>query len=232
MNEVITSQDSKYWYLRSHQLFSQMSGEEIRMLCIITGFRKARKNEDIYFGLDEEQRVYLLKKGTIKILSLDANGNEVTKEILLQGDIFGEISLSGHKGQHNEFARAASPEVSICSFTVTDFEKVLQKNPLLAIRYTKQVGDKLKAMENRFSDLVYKDVRTRLVEFLKNFALDNGKKEGNTLTTNHFLTQQDIASLIGASRQTVTTLLNELVEKNLLQYTRSVFVIPDVKAFS
>jgi CRP/FNR family transcriptional regulator len=225
------TQDIKYWYLRNHQLFSQMSSEEIKMLCIIGGFRKAKKNEDIYFGLDDDPKVYLLKKGTIKILTLDEEGNEVTKDILLQGDIFGEITLADNTNNRNEFARAASPEVSVCSFKVSDFEKVLRENPMLAIRYTKQVGDKLKAMENRFTDLVFKDVRTRLIEFLRNYAIHNGQKESNAFVTNHFFTQQDIASLIGASRQTVTSLMNELVEKNLLQYTRSVFIIPDVTAF-
>lgn len=224
-------QDIKYWHLRNHQLFSHMSSEDIQALCVITAFRKAKKNEIIDLS-DAEKRVYSLKKGTIKIISLTADGIEVTKEILQQGDIFGEISLDSAQARAGcEYARAASPEVSICSFKVVDFEVVLQKNPMLAIRYTKQMGDKLKAMENRFSNLVFKDTRTRLTEFLREFALHNGKRVGNAITTQHFLTHHDIASLIGASRQTVSTLMNELTESHLLDYSRSAFTITDLPSF-
>ena len=224
--------DVKYWYLRNHHLFSQLSSDDVKTLCVISNFRKARKNEDIYFAQDGEKRIYFLKKGTLKILSLDADGNEVTKDVLMQGDIFGEITLdeAGSRAE-NEFARAASPEVAVCSFTLSNFEQVLQKHPTLAIRYTKQVGWRLKTLENRFSDLVFKDVRTRLVEFLKSYAAQNGNQTGSSLSTQHFLTQQDIAHIIGASRQTVATLMNELTEQNLLQYNRQSFTIPDYKAF-
>lgn len=143
-------QDIKYWHLRTHQLFSHMSSDDIQALCVITAFRRAKKHEIIDLS-DVEKRVYSLKKGTVKIIGLDAEGTEVTKEVLQQGDIFGEISLDSTQARTGcEYARAASPEVCICSFKVADFEAVLQRNPMLAIRYTKQVGDKLKAMENRF----------------------------------------------------------------------------------
>jgi CRP/FNR family transcriptional regulator, cyclic AMP receptor protein len=223
--------DVKYWYLRNHSLFSQLNGEEIRSLCIISGFKKAKKNEDIFFSQEEEKRVYFLKKGTLKIISVDAEGNEITKELLQRGDIFGEITLDDQNGDNeNEFARAASPDVVVCSFTLKDFEKLLAFKPQLAIRYTKQVGFRLKTIETRLSDLIRKDVRTRLTEFLRTFAAQNGTLEGNTLSTRHFLTQQDIAHIIGASRQTVATLMNELTAADLLQYSRTDFIIPDTRA--
>ncbi|MBC8112685.1 MAG: Crp/Fnr family transcriptional regulator [Verrucomicrobia bacterium] len=223
--------DVKYWYLRNHQLFSRLSSDEIKELCVITNFRKARKNEIIDLA-DEHKRIYSLKKGTIRIISISEDGTETTKEILQQGDIFGEISLDANNAEaENQYAQAASPEVQVCSFFVEDFEKILHRNPLLAIHYTKLVGFRLKTMQNRYADLVFKDVRTRLISFLKDFAVQNGKKEANSFVTPHFLTQHDIANLIGASRQTVTTLMNEFTEQNLFQYSRNTFIIPDVEKF-
>ncbi len=58
--------DVKYWYLRNHQIFSQMNEQEIKMLCIISRFKRARKNDLIFF--DEVKRIYFLKKGIIKII--------------------------------------------------------------------------------------------------------------------------------------------------------------------
>ena len=225
--------DVKFWYLRSHQLFSQMTNEEINELCIISNYKNAKKNEVLYFS-ETEKRLYALKKGTLKIISIDKEGNENTKDILQQGDIFGELTLNikNIDDAANEFAKVASPEVSVCSFKVEDFEKVLHKNPTIAIKYTKQVGDKLKAMENRFSNLVFKDVKTRLIEFLKDFAIQNGTENNNSFSVPHFLTQQDIACMIGASRQTVTTLINEMNENRSLIYSRSSFTITNMKNFN
>ena len=83
-------------------------------------------------------------------------------------------------------------------------------------------------METRFSNLIFKDVRTRLIEFIKDIAKNTGEKKGAEIVVNNYLTHQDIASIIGSSRQTVTTLLNDFEKKNLIHYTRNEMLIPDL----
>jgi CRP/FNR family transcriptional regulator, cyclic AMP receptor protein len=221
----------KYWYLRNHELFTQMNEMEIKELCVITGFKRAHRNEIIYFTHEPVKRIYFLKKGVIKIISSDEDGNEVTKELIQPGDLFGEISLSRRFSSESEFAKAITDEVIICSFTLDDFERVLEKNPAISIKYTKRVGDKLRALENRYSDLIFKDVRTRVIEFLKMFAQANGTLQNDQLTVKNYLTHQDLASLTGATRQTVTSILNQLEKENKLRYSRSQITIPDLANF-
>ncbi|MCU0391354.1 MAG: Crp/Fnr family transcriptional regulator, partial [Thermoflexibacter sp.] len=72
--------DVRYWYLRNHQIFSQMNEQEIKMLCVISGFKKVRKNDLIFF--DDIKRIYFLKKGIIKIIQIDQEGNEKVKDFL------------------------------------------------------------------------------------------------------------------------------------------------------
>ncbi len=78
----------KYWYLRDHKLFLTLSMSQIKQLCIITGFKKAKKGDIIYFSSSDLPRIFLLKKGNIKIVSVDELGNETIKEILQKGDLF------------------------------------------------------------------------------------------------------------------------------------------------
>ncbi|MBD0259914.1 MAG: Crp/Fnr family transcriptional regulator [Cytophagales bacterium] len=217
----------KYWYLRNHELFTQMNEAEIKGLCVISGFKRAQKNEVIYFTHETVKRIYLLKKGVIKIVASDEAGNEVTKEVMQPGDLFGEITLSHQVSRESEYAKAITDEVIICSFTLDDFEKVLEMNPAISLKYTRRVGDKLKALENRYTDLIFKDVRTRVVEFLKHYAQANGKLENNQLVVKNYLTHQDLASLTGATRQTVTSILNQLEKENKLLYSRSQITIPN-----
>jgi CRP-like cAMP-binding protein len=217
----------KYWYLRDHKLFWTLSMSQIKQLCIITGFKKAKKGDVIYFSSSDVPRIFLLKKGNIKIVSIDEEGNETIKEILQKGDLFGELSLE-QDADVNEYAKALTDEVSICSFLMSDFEDLLVRNPTLALSYTKFVGLKMKRFKNNYSNLVSKDAKTRLLSFLKDWAQREGKFDGTKVTIVNYLTQTDIAQIICTSRQTATLLLSELEEKNLIYYNRKEIIIDDI----
>lgn len=217
----------KYWYLRDHKLFWTLSMSQIKQLCIITGFKKAKKGDIIYFSSSDVPRIYLLKKGNIKIVSIDEDGNETIKEILQKGDLFGELSLEADENV-NEYAKVLTNEVSICSFLLSDFEDLLVRNPTLALSYTKFVGLKMKRFKNNYSNLVSKDAKSRLISFLKDWATREGTFEGNKVTIENYLTQNDISQIICTSRQTATLLLNELEEKNLIYYNRKEIIIDDI----
>ena len=220
-------EELKYWYLRDHKLFWTLSMSQIKQLCIIVGFKKAKKGDVIYFSSSDVPRIFLLKKGNIKIVSIDEEGNETIKEILKKGDLFGELSLE-QDSEVNEYAKALTDEVSICSFLLSDFEDLLVRNRSLALSYTKFVGLKMKRFKNNYSNLVTKDAKTRLVTFLKDWAEKEGKQEGNKVVIENYLTQNDIAQIICTSRQTATLLLNELEEKNLIYYNRKEIIIDDI----
>lgn len=217
----------KYWYLRDHKLFWTLSMSQIKQLCIITGFKKATKGEIIYFSASDLPRIYLLKKGNIKIVSVDDEGNETIKEILQKGDLFGELSLESDNNV-NEYAKVLTEEVSICSFLMSDFETLILKNPDLALSYTKFVGLKMKRLKNSYSNLVSKDAKTRLITFLSEWAQKEGIFEGNKVVLDNYLTQSDIAQIICTSRQTATQLLNEFEIKGLIYYNRKQITIADI----
>jgi len=220
-------EDLKYWYLRDHKLFRALSFSQIKQLCIITGFKKAKKGEILYFSSSDVPRIFLLKRGNIKIVSVDEDGNETIKDIIQKGDLFGELTLENDRNS-NEYAKALTDEVSICSFLMSDFEDLLLHNPSLALSYTKFVGLKMKRIKNNYSNLISKDAKTRLHQFLKDWAESEGKQVGHQVTIENYLTQNDMAQIICTSRQTATQLLNEMEEQNLISYSRKEIIIGDI----
>ena len=220
-------EELKYWYLRDHKLFWTLSMSQIKQLCIITGFKKANKGDIIYFSSSDAPRVFLLKKGNIKIVAIDEDGNETIKDIIQKGDLFGELELENDRNS-NEYAKALTDEVAICSFLMSDFEDLLLRNPNLALSYTKFVGMKMKRLKNNYANLISKDAKTRLLTFLKEWAERDGKKEGNRIIIENYLTQSDIAQIICTSRQTATLMLNELEENGLMHYGRKEIIIEDI----
>lgn len=221
----------KYWYLRNYNLFSNLTKEQIHDLSAISKFVRMKKNQTIYFSNDEVKRLYFLINGKIKISEMDENGNEMIKDIILTGDLFGEVSLNSMSLSH-EYAEILSSEVILCTFTMDEFEKLMEKHPQLALNFTKKMGDKLRKLEHRYANLVFKDVKARLVDFLRTWASSEGKDSEEGITIKNYLTHNEIASLISSSRQTVTTIINELKESGVLTYSRSKIVIPDVTALA
>jgi CRP/FNR family transcriptional regulator len=220
-------EDLKYWYLRDHKLFRTLSFGQIRQLCIITGFKKAQKGEIIYFSSSDLPRIFLLKKGNIKIVAVDEDGNETIKDIIQKGDLFGELTLEADS-QVNEYAKVLSDDVAICSFLMSDFEDLLLRNPSLALSYTKFVGLKMKRIKNSYANLISKDAKTRLFQFLKDWADQEGERVGNKVVIENYLTQNDIAQIICTSRQTATHLLNEMETNGTIIYSRKEIIITDI----
>lgn len=221
-------EEIKYWYLRDHKLFRALSMSQIRQLCIITGYKKAQKGDVIYFGSGELPRIYLLKKGSIKIVALDEDGNEVVKDVIQKGDLFGHLELDDTQ-EINEYAKALSPEVSICSFLQSDFEHLMLKHPDLALSYTKFVGLKMKRLKNNYNNLMSKDARSRLITFIREWAEREGKPLNGKVYIENYLTQNDIAQIICTSRQTAVLLLQELETSGLVYYSRKEIIIDDIE---
>jgi len=221
----------KYWYLRNYDLFSNLITEQIHDLCSISRFVRMKKGQTIYFANDESKRLYFLINGKIKISEVDGLGNEMIKDIILTGDLFGEIPLTNFQVSQ-EFAEILSSEVILCTFTMDEFEELMHKHPSLALSFSKKMGEKLRKLEHRYANLVFKDVKARLKDFLVDWAGKEGKPEDAGLVIKNYLTHNEIASLISSSRQTVTTLINELKEEGVIVYSRNLITIPNIGALA
>lgn len=214
---------SQYWYLQNHSLFKALNSEDLKQICYISKFRKAKKGEFILFTEESHGRVFTLKHGSIKIVRIENDGTEIVKDILKQGDMFGQLDLQNE--EEDQYAVVLTEEAVFCSFKSIDFENFIKNKPEVAVKYTKWIGFWFKRLENRYSNIMFKDVKTRLLNFLQEIAIE-GKvdKDGYVSMPNH-LTHQDIASLICSTRQTVTSLINSLKTDETIQYSRKIIKI-------
>jgi len=190
-------------------------------------FHYYKKNEYIYFEDEPSKYIYLIASGRVKVGSYKEDGKEVVKAILSTGEIFGELALAGEE-KRQDFAQALDDNTSICSMSIIDMQKLMANNQPLNLKIIKLIGMRIKKLERRIDSLVFKDARSRIVEFLRDMALEKGKKVGYEIMFKNYLTHKDIASLTGTSRQTVTTVLNDLKDKNLINFDRRRFLIRDM----
>jgi len=221
--------DEKMLLIRNYDLWCHLNEEEYKELNIVHRFIEVPKGEYIYFEAQHHNKIYFVKEGYIKIGYIDSEGKERIKEIIQKGELFGQFTLDRNSLQ-GEFAQAYRQPVSLCAFNIEEFEKLLKKRPDLALSFSKQVGAKLRNIENRLLNLLNKDVKTRLLHFfwqLVEQRLGQDTPEGFCIP--NYLTHEDIANLIGSTRQTVTTMINELELENVLSYDRHQICFLDVK---
>ncbi|MCH8330769.1 MAG: Crp/Fnr family transcriptional regulator [Bacteroidetes bacterium] len=218
---------TKLWYLENFNLFEGMKSSEMMKLGEMTSMRSITKRQHIYFPDDPSKTIFFLKKGRVKLGSYTEDGKEMIKFILNPGEIFGELGLAGEE-KRTDFAEALDDDTMLCAVGVRDMEMMMEMNPKLNLKVTKLIGFRLRKIERRLESMFFKDVRTRIIDFLKELAEDKGRKLGQEIVVEHRLTHQDIANLTATSRQTVTTILNELKEKNLIHINRKSLIIRSI----
>ena len=224
----MTAQQSKLWHLEQINLLKNLSDEELNELDRLTILKTAEKNQFIYFPKEPSKIMFFLKQGRIKIGTYSDDGKEIIKAILYPGEVFGEMGIVGETNR-KDFAVALDSDTRMCTINVEEFKEIMSGNPNLSLDITKTIGEKLRNIERRLESLIFKDARERIIDFMKEMAEKYGKKIGFEVLVKHDLTHQDIANLTATSRQTVTTVLNDLKDKDLIYMERKRFLIRDIE---
>lgn len=209
------------WFFEDVNLFKILCPHKFKAYKKEHDFDAYKKSDYIYFEEDSSNKVYLIEKGKVKLGYYSEDGEEVVKAILSRGELFGEKAILGEK-KRDEFAQSVDNSTSICPVGVETMHDLMRDNQSFSFRIYKFIGFKLQRLERRLKVLMYKDAKTRLVEFLDDLCTDYGYDcpETGDHIIKHPYTQKDIASLIGSSRPTLNILLNELKEENVLEFSR------------
>lgn len=219
---------SKLEFLSQFPLFDVLSEEELNYLDSCTEAKTYKKYEHIYLEGDTSDTIFFLTKGVIKMGSHSEDGREVIKAILHPHAMFGELGVLGENHRQG-FAEVMTGPAECLSLKVKDFQILMNKNHQLCFNVINLVGGKLRKAERRLESLIFKDARARIIDFLKDSVEKRGRKVGFEMLLKHSLTQQDIANITGTSRQTVTSVLNDLRKSDLIYFNRRSILIRDMQ---
>jgi len=186
-----------------------------------------KKGEEVYVPQDLSDRIFFITKGQIKISVMNEEGKEITKAILGRGEVFGELAVLGEKTRR-DFATALE-DTDTCVVTLEELHQLMRERSEINLFFMKIFGARQLEMERRLESLVFRDSRSRIVEFLIHLANTKGQRVGFEWVVRKPVTHQEIANLTATSRQTVTTTLNDLRYKKLLTFNRSRLLIRDLE---
>lgn len=210
------------WFFEDVKLFKVLCPHKLKAYKNSHDFNIYKKKDYIYFEEDSANKIYLIEKGKVKIGYYNENGDEIVKAILAEGELFGEKAILGDNIR-DEFAQSIDNSTSICPIGVNAMHNLMRDNQTFSFKVYKFIGFKFKKLERRLQLLLFKDAKTRLVEFLNELCSDYGYDctETGDHIIKHPYTQKDIASLIGTSRPTLNILLNELKDENYINFNRN-----------
>lgn len=211
---------SNIWFFEQVDLFDMLCPHKFADFEDKHEFRNYKKGEFVYFEQDASKKIYLIAHGKIKIAYYKEDGREVVKAILSKGEIFGELALIGEENR-SDFAEVLVNDTVLCPMDIETAQLLMLENKTFSLKINKLIRFQIKKLERRIDLLVFKDVKTRLLEFFIELIEERGKFYMDFYETNHNFTQKDIADLIGTSRQTVTTLMNELKDDNIIDFSRN-----------
>ena len=206
---------NKLWYLKHIRLFDGISPSEMQKMEKITRMEEVKKRQPLYLSGDPSRNVYLLKQGRVKIANTSPSGKEVTFEILEPGEIFGELDVLDDAPRST--SAEALDDALICVIPRKDFDQYLAMHPAVMFKLTKLIGLRLKKIQSRVEDLVFRDVPARLAHLLSELSKTEGIVDKQGIRLKAKLTHQEMANLIGCSRETVSTTMGQFRDDGLIQ---------------
>jgi CRP-like cAMP-binding protein len=216
----------KLWYLKNCPLFEQLSADDLKNVEARSKSRTFARGTPIYLPLDETNSVFLLASGRVKICHLTPDGKQSILAFIEPGELFGELALL-EVGPRDEYAESAEKS-TIVLIPGEVMQQLMESHAGVTLGVTKLIGMRRRRIEQRLKNLLFLSNRDRLTHLLLELAEQYGTRENGGLRLRIQLSHQDLANVIGSTRETVTVVLGEMQQEGILSVGRRRIVILDL----
>ena len=210
--------------LRNAPLFSALDDEAALALQQSMVPQAVKEGHTLFQEGEPGDRLYVVTEGKIKLSHASGDGRESVLMVLGPGDMFGELSLFD-PGPRTATAIAVT-DSKVLGLGNTDLNPLLAGRPEVAQSLLQALAHRLRRTNETMSDLVFADVPGRVAKALLELGDKFGTKTADGMYVHHDLTQEELAQLVGASRETVNKALADFASRGWLKLeTRSVEIL-------
>ena len=183
-------------------------------LCDLLEMEYYNKGSNIANNQQNNKCIFFLKQGSVKIIDSKTG---IVKYVVKKGNIFGELSIYDKLAASEEIAIALE-DVVICYIETELMERLMEKHKSLKNGLLKIYGLRIRKLENRLQDLLYKDSTQRITEFIGAYIEQFGEVKGDKIVAKNLLSHKDVANLTSTSRQTVNNVLSTMRKDGVIDY--------------
>lgn len=212
--------------LRKVPLFSGLDTEDLNALASIVTRKEYAKKDTLFHQGDPGEEFMILTEGSVKVELMNAEGKELTLTILTPYQFLGELALLDDVPRS---ATVVSMEQSVLlSINKRDFARVLENYPRMSIPMLRQLTRRVRVLTDDIASMAFLDSYSRVTRKILNLAEEMGQEAGDGhILIDRPLTHQQLANLVGTTRETVTKILNEMKDNGLLDIRRHRITILD-----
>jgi CRP/FNR family cyclic AMP-dependent transcriptional regulator len=216
------------WYLKKIPMLLQLGPEAVARLSENVEMREIRRREVIYLSGDPGESLFFVNGGRVKISKVTRDGKALTLSYCGPSELFGEACLVDG-GPRSEMAEATE-NAMVTEIERNDFDKLMQSHAQLGCAMTKLLAQRRRDMENKLETLVFRDVTSKLAEQLLQLADEYGVEDSRGTLVALKITHQELANLIGSTRETVSLTLSQFKRKNFIRTDGRKVIIADSKS--
>jgi len=213
----------KYWFLENFDFSKKLGKKNLMNLSKQLEMKTFRTGENINYRKANDNRVFFLKKGSVKIVNTET---EHVKSVVNKGSIFGVLSDEITDDVVTNEHAICIEDCIICYISSNKMEALLHEYTSLKNFIIKIQSLKIRRLENKLEDLIYKTSEQRIKDFIVKYVHEYGTTNNDKLTARNLLNQKDLANLTSTSRQTVNNVISALRKSDNLEYSRTVISLP------
>jgi CRP-like cAMP-binding protein len=199
-------------------LFGGLSSEELELVAAKAVRREHDRGAVIFFEHEPGDAMYIIEEGQVRIYRVAEDGREKTLALLSEGDFFGEMALIDDEPR-SAIAEATEPCV-LLAIHKRDVHSLIQANPSIALSMIQGLSRRLRETNKQLMDAVFLDVRGRVLRLLLDLDRRYGRPCAEGRLIDIRLTHQELANMVGTSRESVTRVLTELQDVGALGYAQ------------
>ena len=224
--ERIAAGFDRTYCLSEVDIFADLSPEEMDAIAAAAPMKTYPAGAVLFAPHNPVEMLFILKRGRVRILRVSADGRALTTAIMTPGTIFGKMVLLGQR-MYDNYAEALD-EAIVCVMSRADVQRFLLSDARIAARITAILGERLIDLERRLSDTVFKTVPQRIATTLAMLA-GQERRYGVGRATVVALTHEQIAALVGTSRETATKVLGDFADRGLIRLGRGRITLLDME---
>ncbi|MDP8926418.1 MAG: Crp/Fnr family transcriptional regulator, partial [Actinomycetota bacterium] len=173
--------------------------------------------------------LFIVKQGRIRLNKVGSKGNEITVAMVNRGKLFGEMALTAQRTRE-VYAQAAEPSLLI-SLNREALENLILEKPRVGLRLTERLSERVRALEYRLEDATLKKMPARLANLILQLVESEGERteEGYHKIPTHY-SHDELASMVGANRVSVTKAIGRLRESGVVELRRRLIYVKDLQA--
>ena len=202
------------WYLRKVPLLADLGPDAIARMAERVELKESRRRDVVYLPGDPGKALYLVHGGRIKVSKVTRDGKSLTLAYHGPAELFGDSCLLDG-GPRTEMAEAVENAL-LSEIDRAHFEELMISHPQLGLAMTRLMIVRRRELENKVEALVFRDVSSKLAELLVKLAGEYGVEDARGTLVALKITHQELANLIGSTRETVSLTLSQFKRRRLI----------------